>query len=324
MNYKITIGKFWLSMLDSVTINKSVEQLSDTASIVLPGSHINKTIEIESQIARGDRVEIWLGYNDKLVLEFSGYLNEIVTENGSITLECEDEIYQFKKALKDRELKEATPQTLLKSVVDEINELNGEKGSSCACGFSCSFDFKWDKFVIYHFTGLDVLKKIQEETKANIYFKNNILHVHPQYQEVFNEKAVIYDFAFNVEKSSLKYKSADKSEYEVEVTAVAPDGTQKTFTTGTPGGNKRSLHISSSDKESMQARAEEELNLVAYSGYEGDFTGWLTPYCEPGYKAELKDADYPKKDGVYYIIATKTSFSKSGGERSITLGRKLQ
>ena len=58
ISWLITVGSFRLSMLDSVEVIRSVEQLSDTAVIVLPGSVFNKAIEVEQKIKRGDKVVI--------------------------------------------------------------------------------------------------------------------------------------------------------------------------------------------------------------------------------------------------------------------------
>ena len=35
------------------------------------------------------------------------------------------------------------------------------------------------------------------------------------------------------------------------------------------------------------------------------------------------DSDYPTKQGVYYVTGTEISFSKEGGKRTVSLGRKL-
>lgn len=37
----------------------------------------------------------------------------------------------------------------------------------------------------------------------------------------------------------------------------------------------------------------------------------------------LHDEDLTDRDGKYYVVATETTFSKSGGQRKISLGRRL-
>lgn len=315
MEYDIQVGIYQIGMVDSVTIKKSVEMLSDTATIVLPGVYANKSINIESKLKEGDEIVIKLGYKDSLEMEFKGYLNAVQTDDGSVTLECEDAIYLFRKELKDKEHKNISLKSLLQKIAQEVGETFSVK---------CDYDFTYDKFVVKDATGWDVLKKVQDETKANIYFSDKVLHVHPQYSEVFNQQSVVYDFSENVEKSSLKYKKADERKYFVEVEGIASDGTRTTVTFGKSGGDKRSIKVYGvTDKASLLKRAEEELSTVVYTGFEGNFTTWLIPFCEPAYKIELIDKDYPEKNGVYYVISAEIKFSSSGGERTVTIGKKI-
>jgi hypothetical protein len=323
MNYKITVGGYRLQTLESVSIKKSVETLADTAVITIPGAHVNRALEVEDKISEGDAVEIWLGYDDDLVLEFKGYLNRIATDDFSIQLECEDALFLFRKSLENRELKNITLKNFLNEVVGEVNKQNQSDGTPTHYTVECSYDFTWDKFVIYRATAFDVLKKVQDETRANIYFRDNILHIHPQYSEIFNDGVIIYDFAANIEKSQLKYVLQRDKKIEVEVSATLPDGTVRKTTYGTPGGEKREIALGTANAASMQARAEHEWNLFAYDGYEGNFTGWLIPVVEPAYRIRIQDGEYSFKNGNYYVVAVDTMFSASGGARTVTIGKKI-
>jgi hypothetical protein len=323
MNYKIKTGDYLLRMIDSVSIVKSVENLADTAVIVLPGAHINVALQIEDKIKEGDSVEIYLGYDAGVELEFKGFLNSVSTDGDSIKIECEDSLYLFRKSLPDKEYSGVSLKALLDIVVQEVNGQNGSEGTPTNYTVDCNYEFRWDKFVFFRATAFDVLKKVQEETKANIYFKDEVLHIHPQYSEIFNKEVVIYDFAKNVEKSDLKYMLLKNKKIEVEVNATLPDGTKKKITYGTPGGTKKSVELGTADAASMKNRAEQEYNLFAYDGYEGNFSGWLIPVVEPGFKIRLQDSDYPHKNGDYYVVAVDTKFSSSGGVRTVTIGKKI-
>jgi hypothetical protein len=238
MNFKIKIGNYALRTIDSVKIIKSVETLADTAVIIIPGTSINKALEIENKIEEGDYVEIRLGYDNNLLLEFKGYLNRIATDDNSIQLECEDALYLFKKNLKNRELKNITLKAFLNEIIGEVNQINRTAGTPTNYNVTCDYDFTWEKFTIFKATAFDVLKKVQDETKANIYFKDEVLHIHPQYSEIFNKDLVIYDFARNIEKSQLKYMLQKDKKIEVEVSATMPDGKTKKSNLRHSGGNK--------------------------------------------------------------------------------------
>ena len=313
MDFDIRIGSYRLKMVDAVKVKHSVEQLSDTATITLPAMVEGKAIEIEDKLKVGNAVTIQLGYDDRLLTEFKGYLKAINTDGGNLTLECEDAIYLFDKKVADVELTGISMKNLLEKVVRQVDPSYKVK---------TEFEFTWDKFVFYHATARDVLKKVQDETKANIWFRGDTLHVQPQYAQA-SGKTVVFDFSRNIESSSLKYRKASDRKVEVTVELTDAEGKKKTVKYGADGGKtiKRVGHgVSETEAKKI---AENEYNLWCYDGYEGSFTGWLVPFVEPGDAVRLRDADYKEKEGVYYVTGTEISFSKEGGKRTVNLGRKL-
>jgi hypothetical protein len=323
MNHKITIGKYALRMVDSITVSKSVENLADTATIVIPGAHANRALKVEDKVKVGDAVAISLGYDGKLEAAFKGYLSSVSTDDGAIRLECEDALYLFKKPVEDVEHKDISLNDLLSKLAAEVNGANKRAGTPTSYKVACDYDFKYEKFVFRKATAFDVLKKVQDETRANIYFDGETLHVHPQYSEVVGGAPVVFDFARNIEKSELKYMLAKDRKVEVEVNATMADGTTKKITYGVTGGTKKTVNLSTTDEDSMKKRAEQEYNLFAYDGYEGNFTAWLTPYVAPTCKVSLRDAGYPHKNGDYYVVAVETKLSSAGGERVVTIGKRI-
>lgn len=314
MSWNIRIGGFRLKMVEKVSIKRSVELLSDTATITLPGTVFNKAINIEDKIKVGDAVEIELGYNDDLKPEFKGYLKGIKTDGGSLTLELEDDIYLFRKSVKDEEMKDASVKSILENICSQVGGFS----------VSCDYDFTYDKFVINNATGYDVLKKIQDEASPNIYLKDKVLHVHPQYAEIFGEAR--FDFSRNIERdgTDLKYKSEDERKLLVVVEGTDETGATVSVEKGTTGGDKMTLKLPGvSSRSSLEQKAQSVLEQKVYTGYEGSFQSWLIPYVDAGYKVSITDPDYEIKDGTYYVISVETTFSKDGGVRKITLGKHL-
>jgi len=312
LSWKITLENYQLMLLESVEITRSVEQLSDTATITLPGSVFNKALEIEDKIKRGNTVKIELGYNDALITEFEGFIESIETNDGSITIKCEDAIYQLRKPVADKELNNPDVSDVLNYVLAEIGGYT----------LSCDYQFKYDKFTILNNTAYKVIKQIQEETKANIYLKGKILHVHPQYKELFG--LAEYSFQQNIESSELEYRKADDKKTEVIVEGKSKDGKVIRETAGQKGGDTVTIKIDGvSDPASLKNMANEQLKVKSYTGYSGSFTGWLIPYCDAGYKVTISDDDYEYKDGTYYVLEVVTNFSKSGGSRQVKIGSKI-
>lgn len=314
MQFDITVGDWRLGMVEKVEIVRSVEQLSDTCIITLPGAEYNKALDVEQKLHRGDRVVVNLGYSEiGMVQEFEGWLQRIGTDNGAITLECEDDLFLFRKALPDQQLSNVTLSSLLQLVVDGIGG-----------GFNidCSYSWTYQKFVISTATGFDVLKKIQEESGSDIYIEGKTLHLHGPGEKVGN--TIIYDFEQNIQDCDLTYRRTQDRQVRVVVKALMPDGKVKEREYGTTGGDRIVVRSAATDDESMRLRGESEHKRLTFDGYDGNIVTWLVPYIKPGDSAELHDKDYEYKDGTYYVKGVKTEFSADGGTRTVELGYRLK
>lgn len=313
MVYDITVGSYTVGMLDRVEIHRSVELLADTAKIVLPASQFNAALHVENKIRRGDFVSIGFGYEETgQALEFQGYVQRISTDDGSITLECEDRLFLFRKAVPDTQQKKVSLKDLLQWVINQ---------TGAGLKLDCSYTWIYDNYVTSSATGFDVLQKVQKECGADIYIDGETLHVHAPGEKVGNE--VLYDFSLNIEKSDLSYLDAENRKVKVVVKSLQPDGTVKEMEFGNPDGDKVEIRANSTDTASMTSRGQAELKRHSYTGYDGCITTWLVPYVKPGDMATLHDRDYEYKDGSYYVQSVTTTFGSNGGSRQIELGFKL-
>ena len=90
-----------------VTIEKTIANLSDTATVSFAIFNFNQHIfikdldESENKLyklfRRGQKIRIFLGYNEELRLEFVGYIKDITTDESSAKLICEDELFIFRE-----------------------------------------------------------------------------------------------------------------------------------------------------------------------------------------------------------------------------------
>ena len=314
MQFDITVGDWRLGMVEKVDIVRSVEQLADTCIITLPGAEYNKALDVEQKLHRGDRVVVNLGYAEiGMVQEFEGWLQRIGTDNGAITLECEDDLFLFRKALEDRQLENVTLSDLLALVVE---------GVGGGFDIDCSYSWTYQKFVISTATGFDVLQKIQEESGADIYIQGKTLHVHGPGEKVGN--TIIYDFEQNGQDCDLTYRRTEDRRVRMVFKALLPDGKVKEREYGTTGGDRVVVRSAASDDASMDLRGESEHKRLTFDGYDGNIVTWLVPYIKPGDSAEIHDREYQYKDGSYYVKGVKTEFSAEGGVRTVELGYRLR
>ncbi len=313
LNWHITIGKYKVQTLKEVKITTSVLNLSDTATIEMPGQYLNTWRTIEDKVHVEDPVTIQLGYNNDLETEFTGYLKRIARDDNSLVLECEDALYLMDKTVADMEYKQITIEALLNKITSQVDP---------DITVVCEYDFTYEKIVVFKSTALDVLKKIHSDTKANIWFEGKTLHVHPVYQEKKEgDKSVIYDTEVNVQSNELKWKDQSDRKIQIEVAYTNAKGEISKQQYGVSGGEKVTRYVDASSEDDLKKAAENEYNLWNYSGYEGNLTGWLVPIVKAGGSVRLRDKERP--EGTYYVTGVEIEFGQSGAKRKVTLGRKL-
>lgn len=318
VRFKNDIGHFDLGIVASIDIEENVDNLVDTATITLPEAVMNQILQIQDKLNRGTEVVIKLGYDDDLKTEFVGFVQDIVSNDSSLKIVCEDALFLFRVGVKDEEIKMTSIRNVAQKLIDQINPSYILKID----GYEDTVYF--EKFVIHQATGYDVLKKLAEETKANIYFNTDKkeLHIHPPYVEKGGN--VTYSMQVNVETSSLEWKKMIDRKVEVTIESVDSNGKVKSYTTGTTGGEKVTVKSQMPLSDSAMAfKADAELIRYSADMYEGTFDSWGIPFVKPTYSAKIKDEDYPEKDGNYYIVSVTTSVSESGFKRTIKPGVKL-
>jgi len=305
-----------LYVMQECEIICSVDNLADTAIITLPEAVLNEVIlkDIESKIGRGSEVVIKLGYNGNLVTEFTGYVENITTNDSTLKILCEDALFLFRKTVKDIVLKPTSVAKIAQYLIAQVDP---------TFTLSCDYDIGYEKFTIHQATAYDVLKKLQEETAGNIYFDTatKTLHIHPPYVQKDGEAK--FSMYHNMQRSSLEYKRSIDKKVEITLESTDLSGKVRSVTVGTTGGDKKTIKIPNMSTADMKRVAEAALVKSTYDGYEGTFDSWLIPVVKPGYTAFIDDLDYDFKTGWYYVVAVTTSFGPSGGRRNTTLGIKL-
>lgn len=83
-------GEIIIRKCNSVRIESSWELLTDTATIVLPRNVRDfDKLNVKQVFKKGDPVQIYLGYDENLLLEFEGFISE-VSADIPIKIKCDD------------------------------------------------------------------------------------------------------------------------------------------------------------------------------------------------------------------------------------------
>ena len=326
MTHEIRIDGVVFPLITSVSVKMDVGQLVNTATIELPATAFKRRLAQVSNIRRGQRVEIRLGYDGKNNLEFDGYVNRRTDKDNGLSVECEDAMFLFRQTtMKNQEFAEPSMKQLLEKVVQEVNK----NGDSPKITISTNMNYKYEKFVFQNASAFDVLKKIQEETKAHIYLDtDNVLHVEPQYIEKAS-RTVRYSFQQNICRDglSLTWKDTKENPLIVEVEGsgkVNGKMAKEIVTAGETGGDRIKEKIRGiTDRKTLQGIADDMYNARNYTGFEGSFEGWLIPCITAGDFAEITDDEDESRNGKYYVKSVETTFDSGGGKRKINLGHRV-
>lgn len=320
MTHEIKIDGKIIPLITAVSVKMDVTQLANTATVELPATAFKRRLAQVADIRRGQKVEIRLGYDDRNEVEFDGYVNRRTDKDGGMIVECEDAMFLFRQTqMANQEFVNPTMKSLLGKVAQAVGGIKVDT----------KLDYSYEKFVFQNASAFDVLKKIQEETKAHVYLTtDNVLHVEPQYIEK-SSKVVKYSFQANICRDGLNLTWKDTTEnpliVEVEGTGkVNGKVTKVTVTSGKAGGDRIKEKIRGIvDKKTLQSIADDMLASRNHTGFEGSFDAWLRPFVTAGDFVELIDDEDETRNGKYYVKSVETTFDSGGGKRKINLGHRV-
>lgn len=307
----ITIGNKRFTAVNEVSVKRSIYMLAARATIKLPVTAIIRQkgepatkIETAQAVAVGDRVEIRLGYDNRLRVEFRGYVKSINLRT-PIEIECEDEYYMTRK----RTVKSGGTTTL------------SDLLKKCELQVAYAETLTMRNFAVPNQSVAAVLAKITKDYGLSVFFDldGKVYACRPEKVVGDIVKYVLRGNVIN--DDNLQYQNKDDVKLQIKAVCFKKDGTKVEATKGTDGGTERTLYFY--DVESMSelaTLAQRELERFSYDGYDGSITTFLEPYSAPAMVAELTDPLYAERSGKYYIESVETTFSMSGARRKVELG----
>lgn len=318
----IKIGNISFPQLHAVSIEKSVDLLSDTATIQLPMTAFfgnqEKGFErsrLENEIKAGDPVSITLAYKGVFEKEeFVGYVRWIKPNVPTITIECEDAVYLVRQKTINKNFRATT----LKEVLEHIISGTGITlaGDIPEVGF--------DRFLLKNVNGAEALEKIKQEYGLFIFIDDDGKLFAGLRQTKNIGKTVAFNLYRNVVEHDLKFRREEDVRISLKVVGVRNDNTKVEVIIGDTSGEQRTIfRYNVSDVDTLRKLGEAELSNLKYTGYEGTITGFLIPYATRGMTVNIEDRNYQERTGDYFVPKVTTSFGTSGARRIIELGTKL-
>lgn len=310
----IKIGNMTAKAVNNVQIKRSVYTLGDTAVIKLPVTAILRQsgepavkIETVQAVKIGDKVEIKLGYNNRMRMEFVGYVKRI-NRKTPIEIECEDEFYQCRY----RNVKTSGTITL-KDLLQK-------------CGLQIGFceNLTLKNFIVPDKPVSSVLSKITTDYGLCIFFdlEGKIYACRP---EKIVSETVKYECRKNViSDDDLQYQKKEDLSIQIKAICIKKDGTKIEAKKGTEGGIVKTRYYYDVENETeLAVLVERELNSEKSDSYTGSITTFLEPFAMPTMIAQINDPIYQERSADYYVESVETTFGTSGGRRKIEIGAKI-
>lgn len=328
ISIKITIAdNLEFRVCQSIHIESSVQVLSNTAKIELPREfrnavdEVGKTVNISGRsildfMKRGDAIKIEFGYDGDLQNEFEGYITSVGAEM-PLLLECEDEMFQLKKAPRiTKFIKSGKLLDILKAVLPAKYSIE------------CNADYSIGKWLIQDATPYNVLEELREKAGIRAYFKNPTTLAVGMIVDFKAETVHKFNFSENVRRgSSLKFQEKESKPIFLTVESKQANGSVLTISVGEKGGDEKKMKLwPNMTKSELQLWANKQQTSVSYNGFEGTLDSWCVPRTKPGHAAQLYRPFYKDRhqDSRYFIESVTIDVNGSEGiKRANNLSYKL-
>lgn len=297
-----------LKRVNSVTIESSWEMLTDTAEIVIPRALFFKNRVLKDQIKVADEVIIQLGYDFALVTEFEGLITKVLPD-APVVLKCEDYMWQLKQIYINKSWKRVNLKDLIREVIPEWFDVD-------------VIDIPLGTIKVERSTVASLLKYLKDEYRIYSYFKGQTLVSGKVYTDDVNKAK--FGFEKNIVSHDLVYRFEDELKIKVTAESFNSNGTTLSVTVGDEDGAESKLIYRNIESETELKRlAENDLERMKISGYEGTLTSFGIPVANHGEIAQLESSQYPERDGDYYIDAVRVEFTESPSYRRVlTIGKQ--
>jgi hypothetical protein len=308
---EITGEKKWVfEKIAACEIVRDSGALTTTCKLTLPRK-VKWKGEASNPIKRGDKISVWLGYDDNLQLAFSGY----VLRKGfkaPIEIFCEDEMFMLKQTpCVKKSYKNVDIQTLLKeqNLPYDIKVLGEQNIGQYRANFETVAEL------------LAHLKENNIRTFFRIEDNKPVLYCGVLFDHG-NEMRQVFATGVNIiSDSSLDEQKAEDVKIKLKVVSLQPDNKKKIkVEVGDADGEKRALHCYGKTEAEAKAWGEQELERLKRDGLTGSFQTFGNVLLDVLDVIGIKIDG--KRKGKYQVAKNTITFGSGGFRQDITLGAR--
>jgi len=322
LDSKITLSGQVFTFCTEVSIDSSYDNLTDKAAFVIPkklrykkedGTNADSITRGKDALFKiGDPASIEVGYNAKIKQVFAGFISG-VRQKFPLRFNLEDEVYKLKQQNHTLSFESTKLSDLLAAILPlgVIYEIEGDRNLG--------------QFRINDATAAQVLDELRKKYGVYSFFRDSILYVGPSIVEKLQKT---FTFEFNtptlINGDSLTYVDAQERKIKVVCKSIASDNTTLEATAGDESGEVRTLYFNNYSLSDLQKTADESVNELKYSGYDGYFTIFATPAVNHGDVVRLINKTIPEQNGGYLVTRVVTRFGFSiGGRQDVYIKQKI-
>ncbi len=308
--------KWVFEKITACEIVRDSDALTTTCKLTLPRK-IKWQGETSNPIRRGDKISVWLGYDDNLSLAFSGYVLRVGLK-APVVIECEDEMFSLKNIVMDYSIIKSDmsmPDVLKKLTSFPVRSPDFNIGyyfrssAVTAAQFLAYIkSFGVDKFFFREIDGVMTLCCLNDLAR-------NVENVVDTY---------VFETGVNIisDKKLLHFDPGDSDIYVRINVPAAVNGKRSVIERGTNDKALKRFIIRN------QPLSEDYANRIAdflvqresVSGLKGSFTTFGNKLLWPFDIAAIKIDG--KRAGKYFVQKNTITFGSSGFRQDITLGAR--
>jgi hypothetical protein len=318
----IEIGKWAFDYMVSITIDQSIETLTDTCKITIPRKFTWEGKQVamgdDPLLKVGDQVTVDLGYDGNLLREFTGYLRTIKS-GVPVSLSADDSMWMLKKGSITKNYSKVNLKELLTDILPEGMSFQvplGEKEVSLG------------QFRISKASPANILDELKNTYGLYSYFRNidgkQVLYCGLAY---WTDHRTEHKFRMGetgniVNYDNLEFRNAEDIRLKIKATSILPDNSRIEVEVGDSDGEVRTVFQYNVSEKELKVYAEKQLEELKFTGYVGNFTAMGAPSVQKGDIATIEGDKY-HPSGSYLIKTVSKTSGLSGYKQTITLDQQL-
>jgi len=308
-------SKIKFTGVNSVKVNTSIRNLTDTAAVVLQRRMGMKGKKLNEFIGRGDKITVQAGYRDIDSQNiFTGYITGVSSET-PIKIEAENDMWLLKQAkVSPRRYEKFKLKDFLSEYAPDV-ELVIPEG------------IEFGEVIIQEETTVaKVLDYLKQNYPFNAFFDGNKMVAVMLTSQLQNRREIKFKKGFNIISDTLKYTLAEDVNIQIVAKSILPDNTKLESKKGDSSGEVRTFYAPEhKTQKELDTFAENMLKTHKVDKMSGGLTAFGIPFVRKGDSVLLYDDENRERDNKKFIAdAIEYDFGMGGYRQTITLGDEIK